>query len=263
MKKYFLPILLFAAGGAYAIPCPTPTQHPEGAEVYPTCGAHGVFLKDGKYGFFDTHSGETLAEAQFDEVKDRYVAPDLTPVRQGEKWAYVDGKGQAQTPYQYEYAEHFHSGPLAIVGKDGRYGMIDTQMRIAVPLEYTRLDGFMLPEVPDYPAYLTVACKDGKCGFLNQKGETAIPLHYEDAGGFGAGVAPVKKGDKWGYIHPQGEVVQDFVYNEAPAFHKPWYGQRNVSCVEATRDGKRVAIGPQGEILPEDTICLLLPPPMI
>lgn len=261
MKKYFLAMLALTTMHAHAIPCPTPTQHPAGAEVYPTCGAHGVFLKDGKYGFFDTKTGETLAEAQFDEVKDRYVAPDLTPVRQGEKWAYVDGKGQEQTPYQYEYAEHFLTGPLAVARMNGRYGMIDARFAAVVPFAYERMGTFLRSE--DSSVYLAVACKDGKCGYLNDKGDTAIALQYDDANDFAAAVTAVKKGDKWGYIDAQGNVVQPFVYDQAESFSRHWLGSRDRPCVEAQRDGQRVVIDPHGNILPADTDCSPLPPPTI
>ncbi|MDO5090396.1 MAG: WG repeat-containing protein [Cardiobacteriaceae bacterium] len=259
MKKCFLAIWAMAVSGAYAIPCPTPTQHPEGAEVYPTCGNLGVFQKGGKYGFFDTQSGEVLAEAQFDEVKDRHVAAGVTPVRQKEKWAYVNSKGEAQTPYQYDYAEHFWYGPLAIARINGRYGMINGRFAAVVPFAYERMGKFLRPEGGE--GYLAVACKDGQCGYLNDKGETAIALQYDDATAFAAAVTAVKKGDKWGYINAQGDIVQPFVYDKAEPFSLNWLGDRDVPCVAAERDGKRVVIDPQGKILPEDTQCPPLPPP--
>lgn len=261
MKKQFLAILVMTAMQAHAIPCPIPMQKPEGAEVYPACGTHGLFKKDGKYGFFDTQSGDILVPAQFDEVKDHYVAPDLTPVRQGEKWAYVDGNGQALTPYQYEYAEHFiYGGALSIARKNGRYGMVNDRFEAAVPFEYERIERLLQPE--GSPFYLAVACKNGKCGYLNEKGETAIALQYDEAEGFTAAVTAVRKGDKWGYINAQGEVVQPFVYDKAGFFPLNWLGDRNTPCVEAEQGGKRVVIDPHGKILPPDTDCPLLPPPL-
>ena len=139
--------------------------------------------------------------------------------------------------------------------------MIDRNGETAVPLEYDRLDGFMRPE--NGYNYLTVACKAGKCGYLDEKGKTVIALEYDDAGGFGADVAPVKKGDKWGYINPQGKTVQPFEYEAAEAFTHNWMGSRERECVEAQKNGKRVAIDPQGKTLPENTRCELLPPPNI
>lgn len=262
MYKSLLSIIALCVTQAYAIQCPKPRETPEGAEVFPTCGAVGVFQKDGKFGFFDTKSGKVLAEAQFDEVKDRYVAPRLTPVRRGDKWAYVDQSGQAATPYQYDYAERFlFDRGLAIVSMDGRFGMINPALETVVPPEYTRMDGFLRPDTDT--DYLTVACKDGKCGFINALGETVVDLRYDGAGGFGAPVAPVKQGEKWGYINTKGETVQDFVYDEAPAFTQHWAGGRDVPCVAAKRGGATVIIDPQGKVLPEGTICAPLPPPRI
>lgn len=262
MRKTALLFTALAAVQAYAVPCPFPNEKPEGAEeAYATCGGIGIFKKDGKFGFYDPKNGEVLVKAQFDEVKDRYIGDRLIPVRQGDKWAYVDKHGQAATPYQYEEANHFPYGAAtAIVRQNGRYGMIDSKLQSVVPMEYERIDGFIVPEGGD--AYLSAACKDGKCGFLNDKGETVIALEYDDARGFGAAVAPVKKGDKWGYINAKGEIVQDFVYDEAPEFTRHWAGGRDVSCVEAKRGGATVAIDPQGKILPEGTQCMLLAPPM-
>ncbi|VEG76327.1 Uncharacterised protein [Cardiobacterium hominis] len=72
-----------------------------------------------------------------------------------------------------------------------------------------------------------------------------------------------KKGDKWGYINPQGKTVQPFEYEAAEAFTHNWMGSRERECVEAQKNGKRVAIDPQGKTLPENTRCELLPPPNI
>ncbi len=262
MNKYLLSIIALLAVQAYAIPCPLPQEKPEGAEVYPTCGALGVFKQHGKFGFFNTKSGKVLAKAQFDEVKDRYVADTFTPVRQGGKWAYVDKNGQVATLYQYDQAEHFLFGRgLAIVSMDGRFGMINPALKTVVPLEYARMDGFLQPGTD--AQYVTVACKDGKCGLINLSGETVVDLRYDDAGGFGASVAPVKKGGKWGYINIKGETVLPFVYDKAPPFSQGWLGNREFDCVEAEQNGKRVVVSHEGKILSEDTLCLPLPPPMI
>ena len=71
-----------------------------------------------------------------------------------------------------------------------------------------------------------------------------------------------KKGDKWGYINPQGKTVQPFEYEAAEAFTHNM-GSRERECVEAQKNGKRVAIDPQGKTLPENTRCMPLPPPLI
>ena len=260
-KPLFLALSL-AAASAHAITCPAPREVPEGEGIeasHPVCGALGVFTQHGKKGFFDPHSGAVVVPAQFDAVYNDYVDDTLTPVKKGEKWGYVDTQGKAHTAWEFDQVSLFlYDDALAIVGKGGRYGMIDRNGETAVPLEYERLDGFMRPE--NGYNYLTVACKAGKCGYLDEKGNTIIVLDYDDAGGFGAAIAPVKKGDRWGYINLKGEIVQPFVYEEAEAFSHNWAGSRDRNCVEAVKDGKQVAIDPQGNTFPENTRCELLPP---
>ena len=262
-KPLFLALAL-AAASAHAIICPAPLEVPQGEGIETpavVCGALGVFSQHGKKGFFDPGSGEIVVPAQFDAVYNDYVADTLTPVMKDGRWAYVDTRGKAHTAWEYEQVSLFlYDDSLAIVGKGGRYGMIDRNGETAVPLEYDRLDGFMRPE--NGYNYLTVACKAGKCGYLDEKGKTVIALEYDDAGGFGAAIAPVKKGDKWGYINPQGKTVQPFEYEAAEAFTHNM-GSRDRECVEAQKNGKRVAIDPQGKTLPENTRCELLPPPNI
>lgn len=272
MKKIFLILTIFLATSAHAMPCPKPEKHPEGADVYPTCGSIGIFRQNALLGFFDTQSGEVLAPAQFDAVQDNYVSyvSELTPVRKGEYWAYVNHQGQEQTPYEYEYAAHFHyKDALAIVRKKSVFGMIDQQMQIVVPFEYESMGGFL--PVPERNggkyAYITSACKIGiirHCGFLNEKGEVVIPFIYRDVGDFDAPIAPVmNEAGKWGYINLKGEVVQDFVYDVAPSFGRYRLGAREFDCVKAQKDGKEVIIDFQGKILPENTICAPLSPPRI
>ena len=264
-KLLFLTLTL-AAASAHASLCPPPREVPEGEGIeasHHVCGAVGVFTQHGKKGFFDTKTGEIVVPAQFDAVYNDHVDDTLTPVRKGEYWAYVDPQGKPHTAYEYDHVSRFYYGDtFAIVGKNGHYGMINRKGEVAVPLEYDRLDGLMRPE--NGYNYLTVACKAGKCGYLDEKGKTRIALEYDDAGGFGADVAPVKKGDKWGYINAQGETVQPFAYEEAEAFTDHYQmGSPDQNCVEATKGGKRVASDPQGKTLPEGTSCKLLPPPLI
>lgn len=268
MKKTFLILSIFLAASAQAVPCPKPDKHPAGADVYPTCGGIGVFRQNELFGFFDTQSGEVLVPAQFDEVKDNYVS-ELTPVRKGKYWAYVNQQGQEQSPYEYEYAERFYyKDALAIVRKHN-LGMIDQRMQIVLPFEYESMGGFLpVPErnTREY-GLITSACKIGiirYCGFLNEKGEAVIPFIYRDVGSFDAPIAPVmNEAGKWGYINLKGEVVQDFVYDVAPSFGRYRLGAREFDCVKAQKDGKEVIIDFQGKILPENTICAPLSPPRI
>lgn len=60
----------------------------------------------------------------------------------------------------------------------------------------------------------------GKYGFINwHSGEVEIPFIYDGAKDFYEGVAAVKKGDYWGYIDSDNNMVLDFKYNQAEGFN--------------------------------------------
>ena len=131
MQKIILTALLLAAPHTHAIECPAPLEVPqgEGIEIHRNvCGALGVFSQHGKKGFFDPGSGEIVVPAQFDAVYNDYVADTLTPVMKDGRWAYVDTRGKAHTAWEFEQVSLFpYDDALAIVGKAGRYGIIDRQ----------------------------------------------------------------------------------------------------------------------------------------
>lgn len=67
-----------------------------------------------------------------------------------------------------------------------------------------------------------------KQGYINEKGELIAPPIYEETqyytgmhtagSGFSEGLAPVKKGEKWGYIDKSGKEIIPFRFEEASLF---------------------------------------------
>ena len=113
---------------------------------------------------------------------------------------------------------------------------------------------------------LGVFTQHGKKGFFDpDSGAVVVPAQFDAV--FRDYVAdtltPVMKDGRWAYVDTQGKTVQPFEYEAAEAFTHNWMGRRERECVEAQKNGKRVAIDPQGKSLPENTRCELLPPPNI
>ena len=113
---------------------------------------------------------------------------------------------------------------------------------------------------------LGVFDQHGKKGFFDpHSGAVVVPAQFDAV--FRDYVAdtltPVMKDGRWAYVDTQGKTVQPFEYEAAEAFTHNWIGSRERECVEAQKNGKRVAIDPQGKTLPENTRCELLPPPNI
>ncbi|NME72372.1 WG repeat-containing protein [Flammeovirga aprica] len=88
-----------------------------------------------------------------------------------------------------------------IVKKKGKYGLIDTDGKIVIPIEYTMID------VPSEGK--VSAMKNGKWGYLNLKGETVIPFHFDEAQIFIDGYAHVISNEISGVIDSNGNWVSD------------------------------------------------------
>ena len=108
----------------------------------------------------------------------------------GNRWGYVDTKGNMVIPPIYEYSRWFHDGMAAV-------GYYNNDLGIRV------------------------------YGFINTKGEVVIPFRYRDTGWFSEGLAPVSIQDEngkyfgdeiWGYINMQGEMVIAPEYDFAEEF---------------------------------------------
>lgn len=95
-----------------------------------------------------------------------------------------------------------------------------------------------LQQIDDFSEGLASAKKDGKWGYIDKKGNVVIDFIYENAGDFSEGLAPVKKDGKAGYINTKGEVVVDLKYRNTYSFSNG-YGviQDGIYCGAIDKDG--------------------------
>ena len=87
-------------------------------------------------------------------------------VKKGEKWGYIDTKGQEVVQCQYTEAYSFHEG-LAAVQKNGKWGYIDTQGKEVVPINMEAIQAGRFSEgfafiLIDYDESFIVIDKTGK-----------------------------------------------------------------------------------------------------
>jgi hypothetical protein len=137
------------------------------------------------------------------------------------------------------------SNGLSLVKKDGKYGFVDLNGKIVVPIEFQEAvaysEGFApvrkgslwgfydsTGKVLVQPVYLDALCfHEGMAavatnegwGFINVKNDFSIKPQYEAAKGFHEGLAAVqnKKG-LWGYIDKDAKQVIAFQYSYAENF---------------------------------------------
>jgi hypothetical protein len=134
---------------------------------------------------------------------------------------------------------------LALVKKDGKFGFINEEGKVIVPLIYSEATAFsedkgavaihdkwgfvdingnefVKPQYDDVYSFhegLAVVINNDTYGFIDSTGKIAIPIHFLRAGSFSDGIAPVcnKKG-LWGYIDKNGNEVIACRFNYATTF---------------------------------------------
>jgi len=120
---------------------------------------------------------------------------------------YADGQGKEVIPAIYKgFTEPFNGYSVVSKGLK-KYGAVNMNGKIVVPIEYEEIDGF--------GEGLFSLKKNGKWGYINLQLQTVIPFTYLDAKIFSCGVAATKNGSGWGFIDKQNETVIPHTYEDA------------------------------------------------
>lgn len=170
----------------------------------------------------------------------------LFPVKAGEKWGYVDSKGQYVINAQFMDAYNFSEGLALVKASDDKYGYIGEDGKYVINPIYKDAASFsdglacvvmengkiqvidkgnkilFTVDQADYCASFKegrarVKVK-GKWGFIDKTGTMVVNPIYEDVGYFSEGLAPVAKKVEgkeevlWGYIDANGGVKIDFQF---------------------------------------------------
>ena len=99
---------------------------------------------------------------------------------------------------KYEYVRSFYND-LAIVKKDGKFGLIDKMVRKIIDTQYQGI-GIFQKEV-------IWIKKDEKWGLINKNGQKIITPQYEEVEYFQGALTKVKKEGKWGLVDQNGHEI--------------------------------------------------------
>ena len=146
------------------------------------------------------------------------TTPDLDKdfiVEQKGGYGKIYNDGTVAFPCIYSNEIEFENG-YATVGIHGKYGIINEQGKVIIPLKYLRdfnnfHEGLVgLGKKNDSGRYVF--------GFLDTLNQEVVPFEYDGAEYFSEGLAAVCKGKLWGYINKKGEVVINYQFDEAGEF---------------------------------------------
>ena len=203
----------FTDENGYRIEVPHDGQKVE--ELGVLCNGAAPARINGKYGYinvkFEEQSpfiwdGATVIQAGFGAVK------------QGDKWALINGNYELVTDFIYDDVKTDEYGYCSISGrtfikKGDAFYMADETGGLIGEGGYEDA----VPFVSEEPAAVKV---NGKWGFADLDGQMVIDPQYENAGAFNGGLAPVQTGGSWGYITQENNLVIPAEFTEAKSFYK-------------------------------------------
>lgn len=161
------------------------------------------------------------------------------------KYGYVDKNGVEIVPPIYVKAESFSEGlaitgikgPEIVMGYEIYYGYINQEGKEVIPHRYLiakKFDGGVAIVLESW----------GKDGWklIDKRGNILTDSGYDNIGYHRFGLLPVQKGDKWGYIDTQGNLVIRLQYDEASSFLQE-------GIAKVTVDNKAFYINRKGECM--------------
>jgi hypothetical protein len=172
-------------------------------------GLAPVYDTKAKQFYFINVKGEKVnTEAKDFRLIDRFgfdldgFGDGLIPIRQGDKFGYLNADGKIAIPAKYDHVTVFNSGYG--VGKlNKNFVVLDTHGTES-PVE-----GSGILDVKEFSEKLApYRASDKNFGFINGNGKVAIKAQFESVGYFSDGLAWAKTGDdKVGYIDTNGAWV--------------------------------------------------------
>ena len=215
----------------------------------------GLFalIKGDKMAFADAFNGKILTDFIFDSYYDYNESEGLICTRIDDKFGTINLKGEIVHQFKFSDSLDFKDGlAWAYDDADGKF-IVDSQGHSLFPAsdfdtvgwrgffevanedrevalvskEGKLLTPFQYVSIQDFSEGLAVALtKDYKFVYLDESGHVALKLddNIKDADNFKNGLAIVRnQNKKYGFINKRGELVIDFLYDNAEIFDSNGY----------------------------------------
>lgn len=192
-----------------------------------------IFVKSSKYGLMN-FEGTTIIEPEYDEIKE--INTDIFSVKKDGKVGVVDKDKNEKVAISFLDITYNKKAGIYIA-EDENYNSSILNSNFEVKLvgilsEMNTENGYMKLKISDdYKYYnfkfeekkiqdilqnnkIYLSKKDGKYGYVDNKGNVIVEYIYDDAQELNKyGYAAVKKDNKWGAIDKEGKIVIEPTYN--------------------------------------------------
>lgn len=163
-----------------------------------------AFRQDGRWGYMNSDAQVVIAPV-YEECRD--FSNGYAAVRQNGLWGYIDRSGRMVIPPHFQQVQDFNQDGLAIVMKDGKFGVIN--------VKGTSLAGFMFDEIGEYSDGFALATAGDVQYYLDNLGGVHNPVKGYLLGNYSEGMAPIQdlKTGKWGFVDSKGGLAIDIKYD--------------------------------------------------
>ena len=216
--------------------------------------------KDGLYGLID-FSGKTLLNCQYDSITPLANVKNTLITTKENKKGIVSETGTIIINNEYDditaLTSQYEDGYI-VKNNEGKYGVIGTNKKIAVPVEYEKIinakseniyivknEGKLMiynseknsttqidaEDVKSIDSKNIIIKKDDKYGMINTSGQEVLQAKYQDLQYAFSDYYIAKENDTYGIINSKGETKLEFKYDNL-------IYRKEADFIEATEPGK-------------------------
>ena len=163
-----------------------------------------VVCKSDKSGIIDKN-GKLLIPCIYKDaqIPDGLIPDGLIPVKQNNKWGFINASGNVVIPFKFFFANGFSDEMCRVEDKNYLYGYVNKYGSEIIPCKYHDAAQFF------HDGFASVKM-DNQWGIVNNKGRLIVPCIYDWCGAFQDGLAFVKKNGLSGCVDKEGRSSFDY-----------------------------------------------------
>lgn len=176
-----------------------------------------IGLKDSVQHIFD-YSGKEIATLRYETISEFNGSEKSFLVLMNNKWGVLDSNLRIKIPIEYESLEVIFPNKIA-ARKKNKIGFITNEGKVISPFEYDWVAPFQDDYMNQYENGLAKVGKKEKTGLINGYGKLIIPVIYDEIEVFSYGLAVVKRNGKYGFVNFKGKEIIATIYDKANTYN--------------------------------------------
>jgi hypothetical protein len=201
-----------------------------------------IGLKDSVQHVFD-YSGKEIYILNYETIREFDENKKSFIVSKSNKYGILDSNFRLKIPIKYESLEMIFPDRIA-AREQGKIVFIDYKGKEHSNFKYDLIEPFQIDNLNPYEDGLAKVVIKRKKGLINSYGEIIVPIVYDEIEDFSHSLAVVKRNGKYGFVNFRGKEIIPPIYNNANSY--------NGYSAEVTLKGKTFHIDGSGKKVTED-----------